>query len=117
MIDDIARVLGERITSAVTTEAQIHEAVVTLIRNSELPPALHEFRLWDIGKSPRVDFFFTRQRIGLEVKIEGTTGSVVRQLYTYEPYVDGLILLTTKRFAIDQGLFDKPFRQVVLFYR
>jgi hypothetical protein len=116
-IDEIATVLQIGLTSAIPSERTLHEGVRHLIGAGRLPFAQHEARLEDQGDSPRLDFWFAKERIGLECKIAGNAGQIVRQLYTYEPYVDGLILLTTRRFPIEAELFEKPFRQVVLFHQ
>lgn len=116
-IDEIAAVLSKRISARAANEMVLHEAVKELIKNGELPNALYECRLGAMLDTPRVDFYFTREKIGLEVKVAGPAGQVVRQLYSYEKWADGLILMTTKRMAIDQELFEKPFRQVVLFFQ
>lgn len=117
MIDTIATALQKHLTSAVVNELALHRGIKLMISGGMLPPALHECRLGASLDRPRIDFYFDGYRIGLEVKVAGTAGQIVRQLYTYEPFVDGLILLTTRRLAIDQDLFEKPFRQVVLFHR
>lgn len=115
MIDTIAQTLQHYVKAA-REERAIHAAVIELARLGHLPFIQHEFTLEDIATSKRIDFYFPDLKIGLECKTSGSTGDVVRQLYTYEPYVAGLILLTTKRHEIGQELFDKPFRQVVPFY-
>lgn len=116
MIDQIANTIVANVTSAALNENRIHSGIMTLAFRGMVPRLFHEHRFPTNG---RIDFYFPDSKIGLEVKVKGTTGAIVRQLYTYEEdsSIHGLILVTTRRLMIDQELFTKPFRQAVLFHK
>ncbi|MGE3889436.1 MAG: hypothetical protein AB7H81_23645 [Vicinamibacterales bacterium] len=75
-------------------EIRLHHALDQVIR-SLLPTELvmPEHRL---SRDSRIDFYFPRQRVGLEVKVQGGPGDVARQLerYAEDPAIGYLVLLT-----------------------
>lgn len=64
------------------------------------------------GYRDRLDFFLTKHKIGLEVKVDGAQTAVVRQLMKYAEWecVEGLFLFTTrsKHIGIPVVLRHKP---------
>jgi hypothetical protein len=67
-----------------------------------------------LGTDP-IDFYLPGYKIGIECKIKGAEGDVLRQLWRYSEHehIDELMLVTTKRYQMPQTLFkDKKLVQV-----
>jgi hypothetical protein len=61
----------------------------------------------------RIDFMVGT--IGIEVKVEGSMADVARQLMRYTPYVDGLVLVTTRsKHRLPASLSGKPVKVILL---
>lgn len=73
-------------------------------------------REYPLSRRDRVDFFFRPGRIGLEVKVDGTTNAVMRQLarYAESDDIEALVLLTTqaRHRSMPNTLRGKPVRVV-----
>ncbi len=79
----------------------------------------HEHRReYRLNSRSRIDFFLPEHRIGIEVKVAGKFGEVMRQIQRYNEceQIKGVILLTSRsrHTGIPEMLADKPVRVVFI---
>lgn len=67
----------------------------------------------DLGEPGRIDFYFQRLRLGIEVKTQGSPSSVLEQMIRYanSDRIDELVLISTRGqlvHAMPMRMNDKP---------
>lgn len=91
-VDAIRKALeGHAVRAA--DEAEFADAVARLLDDAGIPYT-REFRL-----SPRSRIDFISDGVGLELKVDGTPGQLLRQLdrYAQSAWIQHLVLVTTRR--------------------
>lgn len=107
--DRLAEELG-RFRFDESSEARLQDGLEAVLRERGVP-FVREARLSD---ADRIDFI-TDDGVGIEVKVGGSSASVVRQLHRYAGLeeVAALVLVTTKRrHQVPPQLARKPVRVV-----
>jgi len=98
-----------------STEEQLQERILLALMTSGMP----FLREYNLGQSGRIDFYNPEHRVGLEVKVKGSSALVTRQLYRYaeNDQVDALVLVTSKArhaTALPEKMNGKVIRVVTL---
>lgn len=110
-MDIVCRVVND-VRVRYANELDVQDAVETMLLGEGLRVA-REYRL---GRFDRVDLL-VENRIGIEVKVAGSQGDVLRQLRRYGLHerIQGLVLVTTRRSHImPADVNGKPVRVVVV---
>jgi hypothetical protein len=104
----------------VSEERALQDAIELLLAAAADDLMLLPTRETILAPGERIDFTvfhgFRRKIIGIEVKVDGSKADVARQLMRYVPYVDGLVLVTTRarHVGLPATLGGKPLRVVRL---
>lgn len=105
----LADYLGSQMLRPCRCEEDLHDAVEHMLRAI---PGLPVSREVDLGASGRIDLMAAS--VGVEVKVEGATKEVLRQVlrYVQNSMVDAVILVTTvsAHRVIPERLGGKPVR-------
>lgn len=94
------------------TEADLHDIVENVLISAYGFAVKREVRL---SPTSRIDLLV--ERVGVEVKVAGSAGGVLRQLMRYaaDPMIDELVLVTTRRAHIAPAdIGGVPVRVVVV---
>lgn len=105
-VEDLKKVLGS-FQYRIACEADLQEGLARVLTASSIP-FQKEFRL---SAKDRIDFLLD-SGVGIEVKVQGSTPDLIRQLarYAADPRVVGLLVVTTKRqhLAVPSNLVGVP---------
>jgi hypothetical protein len=101
-----------------TTEDELQRGIERLLGAEGFAAPRDFVREHKLDARSRLDFYFPAPRIGIEVKINGSTSAIARQVHRYlhHPDVSALILLSRRSNveSLPDTINEKPLRIVTL---
>lgn len=97
-----------------TDEKELQDGVASVLSSS----GMHYAREYRLTETDRPDFWIPAEGVAVEVKIKGSTSSVIRQLHRYaaRPEVKAVVLVTSRmRHIVPDRMCGKQISTVVLF--